>query len=551
MRIARYAVYLALMLMASTLPVVAVAHAVLMDSAPRAREQLDSSPKEVSVTFNESVGPVFFRVLDQNGREAGAPGEIRLEGSKMVMPLGEPLPNGTYVMTYRVISADTHPVGATIVFSVGEPIADAAAVAAAQAQAKSAWTWVVAANRWLLYAAMLIAAGSALFLTLLRVPSSVVAATVALARAAALVAAIAYVVAIGVGGAEMQLAGAGALFDGAAWSRGLASTLLPSAALGVPAMLLLWWALGRSREQPASGSLTAGAALAIASFLVTGHAATAAPVWLMATVVGVHLLATAFWIGALYPLQRATTALATIEAGTLMTRFSRFGVLAVALTLLSGIVISWVQLGEPANIIGNDYGASLIRKLVIVAVVIGIALYNKFRLTPALKRGEPGSQARIRRSIRIEYALYVLVVGAAMSLTLPTPPRATAAQSGATGAMGGLAAASERFEATLRSTEGYSIKIDLSPARAGANMLMATVRDPSGTVLGELAALEVVIGLEAAGISDVRIKGQNVGNGMWHATIEEMLIPGEWTMSVEAYVTDFDKITFTTPVTIR
>lgn len=548
MRVARYVVTLVLALVAGALPSLASAHAVLMDSAPKSREQLDAAPKEVSVTFNESVGPVFFRVLDQSGREVGAPGEIRLEGPKMVMPLGEPLPNGTYVMTYRVISADTHPVGATIVFSVGEPIADAGALSAAQAQASSPWTWVVAANRWILYAAMLVAAGSALFLVLFSVPPAVVNPTVALARAATLAGAVAYVVAIGAGGAEMQLAGAGALFEATTWSRGLASTLLPSAVLGVPAMLLLWWALGRSREAPSSIALTAGAGAAIASFLVTGHAATAAPVWLMATMVGLHLLATAFWMGALFPLQRAAGALGAVEAGALMNRFSRFGVVAVAATMLSGMVISWVQLDGPANLLGNDYGESLLRKLVIVAIVIGVALYNKFRLTPALERGEAGSTARIRRSIRVEYALYVVVVGAAMSLTLPTPPRATAAQGAAGGAM---AMATEGFKATVQSAEGYSVEIDLSPARPGENMLMATVRDPAGAVLTGMAALEVVIALEAAGISDVRIKAEDVGNGMWHAMIQEMLIPGDWTLSVEAYVTDFDKISFTTPVTLR
>lgn len=550
MRIARYVVTLALALVAGALPSLATAHAVLMDSSPKSREQLDVAPKEVSVTFNESVGPVFFRVLDQSGREVGAPGEIRLEGPKMVMPLGESLPNGTYVMTYRVISADTHPVGATIVFSVGEPIAEAGALSAAQAQSQSPWTWVVAANRWVLYAAMLIAAGSALFLTLFSVPPAVVASTVTLARAASLAGALAYVVAIGVGGAEMQLAGGGALFEAATWSRGLASTLLPSAVLGVPAMLLLWWALGRSREAPASGALTVGAGAAIASFLVTGHAATASPVWLMATMVGLHLLATAFWMGALFPLQRAAAVLGAVEAGALMNRFSRLGVLAVAATLLSGVVISWVQLDGPANLLGNDYGESLIRKLVIVTIVIGIALYNKFRLTPALERGEAGSPARIRRSIRVEHALYVIVVGAAMSLTLPTPPRATAAQ-GSSGGAGAMAMATDGFKATVKSAEGYSVEIDLSPARPGENMLMATVRDASGTVLTEMAALEVVIALESAGISDVRIKGENVGNGMWHAMIQEMLIPGEWTLGIEAYVTDFDKVSFTTPVTIR
>ena len=539
------------LLLAGVLPAGGYAHAVLMDSSPASRQQLEAAPREVSVTFNESVGPVFFRVLDQQGAEVGAPGEIRLEGTKMIMPLGASLPNGTYVMTYRVISADTHPVGATIVFSVGEPIADAGAMAAAQAQASSAWTWAVAANRWVLYAAMLIAAGSAIFLVLFPAVAPWVDGTVRLGRAAAAVAAVSYLLAIGVGGAEMQLAGGGALFEAATWSRGFASTLLPSALIGVPGMLVLGWALGRRRAGAASGALLVGAALAVASFLVTGHAATAAPVWLMATLVGLHLVATAFWLGALYPLQRAAAVLAAPDAGAMMVRFSVFGMIAVIATVVSGIFISLVQVQAPANLLGNAYGESLLRKLFIVLVVLGIAGYNKLRLTPALLRSEPGSGARIRRSIRIEYAFYVLVVGAAMSLTLPTPPRAMVAQAGASGGAAGMSMAADGFKATVQSAEGYQVELDLSPARTGENMLMATVRDPAGQVLTQMAAVELVVALESAGISDVRVEAEAVGNGMWHAMIQEMLIPGDWTLTVEAFVTDFDKVTFTTPVTIR
>jgi copper transport protein len=319
--------------------------------------------------------------------------------------------------------------------------------------------------------------------------------------------------------------------------------------IGVPAMLLLRWALARSIATPSSGALLTAAAVAIASFLVTGHAATAAPVWLMATMVGVHLLATAFWLGALFPLQRAAGTLGAIEAGALMDRFSKFAVVAVVGTVLSGLVISWVQVESPANLLGNEYGESLLRKLAIVAIVLGIAAYNKFALTPALARGEAAAGARIRRSIRIEYALYVLVVGAAMSLTLPTPPRAMVAQAGS--AMMGATSASENFKTTLRSSEGYSVEIDLSPARAGENMLMATVRDPAGAVVTEMPDLEVVVALEAAGISDVRIKGEKMPNGMWHAMVQEMLIPGTWQLTIDAYVTDFDKVSVTTPVTIQ
>jgi hypothetical protein len=40
-------------------------------------------------------------------------------------------------------------------------------------------------------------------------------------------------------------------------------------------------------------------------------------------------------------------------------------------------------------------------------------------------------------------------------------------------------------------------------------------------------------------------------NGMWHAMVQEMLIPGTWQLTIDAYVTDFDKVSVTTPVTIQ
>ena len=100
------------------------AHAVLLGSTPKASEVLPESPKELVLNFNEQVGPIFFKVLDKTGKEVGTPGEIVADGNNLKMTLTEALPNGTYVLTYRVISADTHPVGTTFGFSVGEPMAD-------------------------------------------------------------------------------------------------------------------------------------------------------------------------------------------------------------------------------------------------------------------------------------------------------------------------------------------------------------------------------------------------------------------------------------------
>ena len=150
----------------------AAAHAVLMKANPAANQQLDATPRELELAFNENVGPVFFKLLDRAGQEVGQPGELRLDGNSVFLPLGQTLPNGTYIVTYRVISADTHPVGGSFAFAIGEAVASGAD-AAASGSAASLWVWPTYLNRIVLYAAMLLAAGSALLLLVMSWPASV------------------------------------------------------------------------------------------------------------------------------------------------------------------------------------------------------------------------------------------------------------------------------------------------------------------------------------------------------------------------------------------
>lgn len=519
-------------------------HAVLMDSNPKAGQQLDAAPSEVSVTFNENVGPIFFKILDRTGKEVGSPGEIQIDGFKLTLPLKDSLANGTYVLTYRVISADTHPVGATFGFSVGEPMADTSQMSAGADSSSTPWTYAVAANRWLLYAAMLLAAGSALFTILVNSPGAVGEAAFALGRKASITAAVSYVLSIGLGGAEMVMGGGGALFAVDTWMRGTQSTLTPSAAIGVPAMLILIWAYGQGSAQPKTGALLVGSAAAVASFLVTGHAATAVPVWLMAPVVGVHLVCAAFWFGALYPLLVSTSAVSAKESGAIMTEFSLRAVYSVVALAISGVVISWVQLETPANILGNEYGTSLIRKLVLFAIILGFAAYNKVVLTPALETGTAGAEARIRRSIKFEYVIYVLILGAAVTLTLTTPPRAIVDQGGGMAGMG-----SDGFKASVK-VDKYTTDFEITPARAGENMIMITVKDAAGQVL-KVSDVEIIAQLESAGISDLTIKGERLPNEMWHIMAKDLIIPGEWTIRADVFIDDFDKVGFETKVQIK
>ena len=522
----------------------ALSHAVLLGSTPAAEASLDASPKEIVFNFNENVGPIFIKILDRTGAEVGDLGEWVVDGNDVITPLNAELPNGTYIATYRVISADTHPVGGSIVFAVGEPVASMDDVAAAGGET-SGWVVPVAINRFLQYGAMLLAAGAALFIVAMNVPANVEASVFRMGRLSAIVAAVTYVLALGFGGAEMVMGGAGALFSPSAWSQALGSTLGPSALIGIPGLLILAYAFGKGPEGKSTGVLVLGSAVAVASFLVTGHAATAPPVWMMAPVVAVHLFCAAFWIAALYPLAKTTQEAEITQAGAVMTQFSDRAVWTVAALFLSGVVITWIQVESPANMLSSDYGLRLTLKLVIFFALLGLAAMNKMVLTPALEKADGAAPEKLRRTIKFEYAAMVLIIGAAVSLTLVTPPRATMDMEGG---MGGMAMGGG-FQAEIVKGK-YTASMSVDPAGTGSNMVMVEFKDEAGNPV-EMVDVSISWSLPTAGLEGIDGKGEMVMPGMYHFMFDQLIIPGTWTAQIDAFVDDFDKQVFRTDVPIK
>jgi copper transport protein len=346
---------------------------------------------------------------------------------------------------------------------------------------------------------------------------------------------------VGLGGAEMLMGGAGALFSLDTWRQGLGSTLLPSALIGIPGVLVLL----ASYRRPAASTpmLLAGAALAIGSFLVTGHAATAPPVWLMALTVGVHLVCAAFWFAALRPLWLSTRLGSLTESGAIMRSFSQRAVWTVGALFASGLVISYVQVETVNNLIASDYGLRLLGKIALFLSVLGIAAINKSRLTPQLEAGEVQAAESMRRSIRFEYGLMVGILVAAVSLTLPSPPRtAMAAGSTASGMADVLVVTGEN--------RGYSVRAEISPGRTGENMVMFSFSDTTGSPV-EMQRVDTIWSLPAAGLEGVEREAEKVSPMMFHLTTSDLILPGEWQVTVSAYVDDFTKINIPVSAEIR
>lgn len=284
----------------------------------------------------------------------------------------------------------------------------------------STWTILAGFNRWALYASMLIGAGSALFLLITPAPERASQAARTLGRISALAATFFYVAALGLGGAEIMTGGVDTLLVGGTWEMGASTSLGRSAALGTPAMMILWFGFTWNLR----ALLAAGAAGGILSFLLTGHAATAAPVWLTAPAVAVHLTGAAYWIGALLPLYRAARDHDPHTASALIVAFSQRAVWFVSAIVASGLIISWIQLDVPAALVTTAYGFRLMAKIALFAMLLALAAYNKLVLTPRITSGLKDAATHLRQIIRVEFLILVLVFGAAVSLTLTEPPRA-------------------------------------------------------------------------------------------------------------------------------
>ncbi|MEQ8736736.1 MAG: CopD family protein [Rhodospirillaceae bacterium] len=519
-------------------------HAVLLGSTPAAEASLDESPKEIIFNFNENVGPIFIKILDRTGKEAGELGEWTVDGNDVITPVNGELPDGTYIATYRVISADTHPVGGSVVFAVGEVVASMEDVSAGGGET-SGWVIPVAINRFIQYSAMLLAAGAALFIVGMSVPPQVEPSVYHMGKLSAIIAAISYVLALGFGGAEMMLGGPGAIFSGAAWSQALSSTLAPSAFVGIPGLLILVFAFGKGPEGKSTPLLLLGSVTAVGSFLVTGHAATAPPVWLMAPVVAVHLFCAAFWIAALYPLAKITQVATVQEAGAVMAQFSERAVLTVGALFASGAIITWTQVEDPSNMLTTDYGWRLTAKLAVFFALLGLAAMNKMVLTPALEKADPAAAPKLRRSITFEYIAMILIIAAAVSLTLVTPPRATIDMEGGTGEMG-----MGGFQTTIAKGK-YTADFSIDPGRTtGSNMVMIEFKDDAGNPV-EMIDVNIVWALPTAGLEGIEGRGEMVMPGMYHFMFDQLIIPGEWEARIDAFVDDFDKQIFRTTVPIK
>jgi copper transport protein len=399
-------------------PGLAMAHAVLVEARPGDGERLDRPPSELELRFSEPVVPVAVRLLDARGSEiSGVTVEPR--GETLVVRPAVPLPAGAYLLSYRVTSVDSHPVGATLRFGIGvEPLPEQGEVTVESAATR----WAGLLTRWLVYVTALGAAGLALFAQVVRPPEPVRSRTDRLLGwlAAAGIAALLF----RLGSAGLELAGLppSGLLTSRPWTAVAGTTLAWATAvatLGLASLIL-------SGRRGDGWMRLLGAVLVAGSFALTGHAASAAPCWLAAPAVGVHTLCGAFWLASLVPLLWCLR-LSSGEAHLVLRRFSAAATAAVAALVVAGSCLAWLQLGgRLVPLWETAYGLRLIGKLALVAGLLALAAVNRFLLIPRVARDDLAARRYLSRTLVADIALGLGVLAVTASFPLDPPPRAIA-----------------------------------------------------------------------------------------------------------------------------
>jgi putative copper resistance protein D len=275
------------------------------------------------------------------------------------------------------------------------------------------WTLTAIIAKAAGYGAALLAMGGPMFVCAFRnAPEDVLNLARKIATGAAIIGLAVLALRFGIRSARisgMGLLGAtDAMMLGLVWNSPLGTAALWR---GTGLILILAPALGR-----AIGVI--GAVLIAASYTFIGHSL-GDPRWLLAGLLIVHLLAAAFWIGALAPLHQAVGAAQSADL------LHGFGIIAsgiVGLLIVVGVTFAWFMTGSIAALFGTAYGLTLLLKVAAVTGLMGLAALNKWRLVPALAAQDPEAAEKLRRAIRIEMCVVAAVLIITATLTSVTTP---------------------------------------------------------------------------------------------------------------------------------
>lgn len=525
----------------------ASAHAVLLATEPVDGAVLGSPPGELVLRFNEPVAPVFVRVIGPDGQAVPTPDTVRAVDTELRLTLPPDLPQGGYIVSYRVISADSHPVGGSIAFAIGASSTPEAPLQDAALAREKWWKTAKVLLRFMQNLALMLAAGGALFQLLVLRAGDRIPGLRAMIAGGAATAAVVAIIGIGVQGGLLAVVPISALLDPAIWRLGASSTVGTAALVLVPALMVVALSSMMSSRRLGQTVAALGALAAVGSLVLTGHAAASG--WMTQLLLALHVIAVAYWLGALWPLHIILHTRSADEAVILVRRFSAIAVPAVGLLIVAGIAMALTHVAEPAELVESTYGRLLLLKIAFVGVLVSFAIVNRWRLTPALAHGSGQAPIALARNVRLELALAGAILFSTAVLAHTAPPHAAAPHDHHSHHEHVHGTAPPGY-AIVTVSRGRTALIEVSPAQVGANAVTLWLLDTEGRPL-EPIEVTLSFALPIAGIEPLGRTPTADGKGRYTLPRIDLPLHGRWRVRIDALISEFEKVIFTTELPVQ
>lgn len=477
----------------------ASAHALLLASTPTDGAQLAESPAVLSFELSEPVSLVegSAQLIDADGTRYPLASQRLDDGrTRVVADLAEPLPDGAYLATARVVSADTHVVSLSTRFTVGATTEHGAwsDLSGQSVVGRSVVlpVKIVVYLGTVLSAGLLLAArwswpgliGSRRFSTVYRIGALLLGVGL-LGRLLVLV---------------VEQAGG---LSGASWS---AVTTIVATPFGVALMLAVAFAVPTLAFPPTGSRATqllgfTYAAAAVTAVTLGGHGGSSDAWPLPFLVTFVHVYAVAVWLGGVSIIAVAARELPALH------RWHRVALAHVALLVVAGVVLAVLQVRPLAALITTSYGVTLAVKVAVVVATIttGYVVYRKSRGDAPVGR---------RRTVAVESALAIAVIALTSSLSSLTP-------------------AKDSYTTDVATTVNFGsdvLDVDVDTVRRGTQVLTVDYAGPDTVDLGiELSSVQANVAR-----LPVQMVALPAGDGVTRWRSDGLIVPsaGRWKVTV-------------------
>lgn len=521
----------------------ASAHALLTGSSPTNSETLANAPTQVVFSFSENVtlDLGYVKMVDAKGASitTSKPSHPQGDGSKVAVTLPTDLADGGYIASYRVVSADSHPIVGAISFAVGAAAPPQIGSSGALTNATDTDPWVSALYpvvRWVGYLGLAGLIGSMAFAGFIYPPirrSARLRRFTWIAFDAAIISTVLGALFQGIYGAGRPLSG---LLDGNLISATLETNLgrmyaLRLVVLGFAGVTIWEWlsAAAVSRWVTyAASTMLVGLTLAIAG---GGHAPIGSWGFLGLISDSLHLVAMGVWIGGLGVILACLTR--DTEGAKLtaaMQRFSQIALWCVVIIIVTGTFQAWREVGTLAALFSTTYGWLVVAKVSGLIVLVALAYFSR---TWVQRRSfDPPPVATLRRTVTMEAAVALVVIGLAAVLVSEPPAKEVYVAA---------ASVSSSF------TNGDRAAVTVTPARAGTNSVQVKITG-KGSVPFDPQLVEATANQGAAKIGPFPVALKKTGPGLYTAS-QNLPVKGKWTLTLTITMSEFDK--YVTTVTVQ